>query len=63
MKPLITRISYYTRKVNQHGARRFDYIRGRSDRQPPANRAERLYQYRDAMYRRIQATKEGGLLC
>jgi hypothetical protein len=62
VKPLTDRICYFARKANEYGARRFDYVRGRSDKQPPASRFERLLRYKHAMYAKIQA-REDAVLC
>ncbi|MBE1443903.1 hypothetical protein [Paenibacillus sp. OAS669] len=56
IKTSIDRICYYSRKVNDYSARRFDFMRRFGTTvQPPTNRAERLLRYKAAIYRRIQA--------
>ena len=50
-KTPIDRIRYYTRKVNEYSARRFDYTRRRTDRKPPTNRFARLMAYKAAIKR------------
>ncbi|MFD0675296.1 MULTISPECIES: hypothetical protein [unclassified Paenibacillus] len=57
MKTSISRISYYVRKVNAYNLARFDFIRCRSAKQPPASRPLRLLAYKAAMYRRIHVGK------
>lgn len=47
------RIAYYARKANEYGARRFDYLRGRSAERPAAGRYRRLMAYKAAVTRRI----------
>jgi len=63
MKTSISRISYYIRKVNDYSQRRFDYIRRRTAKQPPATRAERLFRYKAAMYRRIHEAERSVATC
>ncbi|MCY9513331.1 hypothetical protein [Paenibacillus apiarius] len=50
--------AYYVRKVNQLGALRFDYIRGRTERKPPENRSERLEMYKAELARRLEAARK-----
>jgi hypothetical protein len=45
------RIAYYIRKANEYGAQRFDYIRGRSVKKPPASRYRRLLAYKGGITR------------
>ncbi|GAA4854622.1 hypothetical protein GCM10023310_36930 [Paenibacillus vulneris] len=63
MKTSISRISYYIRKVNGYNAARFDFMRRRTAKQPPANRAERLFRYKAAMYRRIHEAEGSAATC
>lgn len=47
------RIAYYARKATEYGARRFDYLRGRSAKKPPRSRHNRLTAYNAALSRRV----------
>jgi hypothetical protein len=57
MKTTADRIAYFTRKANQYGARRYDYLRGRTASRPPALRYKRLLAYKAAVHRRILAER------
>lgn len=51
------RISFYLRKVNAFNAARFDILRGRPVKVPPATRPERLLRYKLAMALRLEAAQ------
>jgi hypothetical protein len=51
MTPIINRICFYSRKVNEYNRLRFDIIRGRTTKTVPATRALRLLAYKTAMYK------------
>lgn len=53
MKSTANRIAYFTRKANQYGDRRYDFLRGRSVLRPPARRYTRLMAYKAAVTRQI----------
>ncbi|QNK54544.1 hypothetical protein [Paenibacillus sp. PAMC21692] len=57
VKPIAERIAFYTRKTNEYGARRFDYLRGRTVQAPPASRYRRLIAYRDGFLARLEAER------
>ncbi|GGG08604.1 hypothetical protein [Paenibacillus aceti] len=54
------RIAFFTRKANEYGALRYDYLRGRSAKRPPALRYKRLLAYKAAVTRQI-ITERGSL--
>jgi hypothetical protein len=56
-KTTVDRIAYFTRKANHYGARRYDYLRGRTASRPPALRYKRLLAYKAAVHRRILAER------
>jgi hypothetical protein len=60
MKTAAQRIAYYTRKASTFSAARFDILRNRPVKQPPATRLNRLLAYKSAL-KRIQT--ERGPLC
>ncbi|GIP13997.1 hypothetical protein J1TS5_61670 [Paenibacillus macerans] len=60
-KSAIDRIAYFTRKANQYGALRFDFLRGRSAKRPPALRFKRLMAYKAAVTRQILAERTTAL--
>ncbi|GGG15742.1 hypothetical protein [Paenibacillus aceti] len=47
------RISFFTRKANEYGDLRYDYLRGRSAKRPPALRYKRLLAYKAAVTQQI----------
>ncbi|WP_410770114.1 hypothetical protein [Fontibacillus sp. BL9] len=57
MKPVPDRIAYFTRKANQYGRARYDFLRGQSATRPPALRYKRLYDYKAAVARQILAER------
>lgn len=57
MKTATDRIAYFTRKANQYGARRYDFLRGRTASRPPALRYKRLLAYKAAVHRNILAER------
>lgn len=57
MKSNVDRIAFFTRKANEYGACRFDYLRGRSAERPAAGRYRRLMAYKAAVTRRIKADR------
>ncbi|MFW5436226.1 hypothetical protein [Paenibacillus apiarius] len=50
--------AYYVRKVNQIGAWRFEYLRGKTERKPPANRSTRLDAYKAELSRRLEGSAD-----
>lgn len=60
MKTTADRIAYFTRKANQYGARRYDFLRGRSASRPPALRYKRLLAYKEAV--KLQIMSERGVI-
>lgn len=56
-KTTADRIAYFTRKANHYGARRYDYLRGRTASRPPALRYKRLLAYKAAVHRQILAER------
>ncbi len=56
-KTTADRIAYFTRKANHYGARRYDYLRGRTAKRPPAGRFNRLMAYKAAVTRLILAER------
>jgi hypothetical protein len=56
-KTLITRIAYYTRKLNQHSRARYDELMRRPTRTLPANRMARLMTYKAALDVRIETER------
>jgi len=57
VKSSVDRIRWHTRKVNRYSAAQFDYIRGRTDRRPPATRRARLQAYKSALNQLLEAEK------
>lgn len=56
-KTTVDRIAFFTRKANQYGARRYDFLRGRSASRPPALRYKRLLAYKAAVTAQILAER------
>lgn len=57
MKSTANRIAYFTRKANQYGERRYDFLRGRSAERPHARRYARLMAYKAAVTHQIYAER------
>ncbi|MNP65091.1 hypothetical protein D3C76_1606520 [compost metagenome] len=57
MKTTADRIAFFTRKANQYGRARYDYLRGQSAARAPALRYKRLYEYKAAVARQILAER------
>lgn len=55
MKTTAHRIAYYLRKVNRYNGARFDALRGRPAKVPPATRPNRLMTYKLLLEARIEA--------
>lgn len=62
MNESIRRLTFYLRKVNQFNAARFDKLRGRPVKVPPASRPGRLLAYKLALNARLEAER-GALTC
>lgn len=60
MKTSIDRARYFLRKTNSYSQRRFDFMRGLSDKKPPSNRYVRLLAYKAAFHLRIDAERGAG---
>lgn len=58
VKKQAKQVAYYVRKVNQIGAWRFDYLRGRTNRKPLANRSDRLDAYKAELSRRLEGAAD-----
>jgi len=56
-KSTADRIAFFTRKANEYGARRFEYLRGRNVKKPPTGRYKRLMAYKAAVTRQILAER------
>jgi len=61
MTRLIRHIAFYTRAVNRYNAARFDLLRGREAKVPPASRPNRLLMYKVALDRHVQAERGAAL--
>ncbi|OME86894.1 hypothetical protein BK120_08200 [Paenibacillus sp. FSL A5-0031] len=55
MKTTVHRMAFYLCKVSDYNGARFDILRGRPARKPPATRPSRLLLYKIALYKRIRS--------
>lgn len=56
-RPITVYIAYYLRKVNAYNGARFDILRGRPAKVPPANRSHRLLCYKLALNSRLESER------
>ncbi len=59
-KTTTDRITFFTRKANEYGRARYDFLRGRSASRPQALRYKRLMSYKTEVTRLIIAERGRG---